>query len=146
MGPWHSRPIYLGRRSYPHSLEPRVSRSAPDGPPCRLNADRRCPQAIATGIAELHRRQRPRSYYMSSSNPSLEGAQARIRQTTVAEPPTFLDCSSPLQSTQNLPRNPRGDQYQQGSRCFVQSQANERPQVTTKVEPGVRSSQVLTTR
>ncbi len=111
MGPLRSRPIYLARYSYLHSSAPRVSRLAPDGPPCRLNADHRCLRAIATGIAELHHHRRPRSCYMSSLNGFLEGTQARIRQNAVTEPPTFLFCSSPLKSTQTFPGNPRGDQY-----------------------------------
>ena len=127
MGPLHWKPIYFGRQLYLHSSAQRVSRSARDGPPYRLNADHRCPRAIATGIAELHRHQRPRSCYMSSFNRLFEGTQARIRQNAVTEPPTFLFCNSPFKSTQKFPRNPRGDQYRQGSPRFVQSQASNGP-------------------
>ena len=127
MGPLHWKRIYFGRELYLHSSAQRISRSGRDGPPYRLNADHRCARAIATGIAELHRRQRPRSYYMPSLNRFLEGTQARIRQNAVTEPPTFLFCTPPFESTQRFPRNPRVDQYRQGSPCVVQSQASNVP-------------------
>ncbi len=131
-GPLHSTSISIDRYSYLHSSAHRLSRSVPDGPPCRLNAGHRCPRAIATGIAELHRRQCPRSCYMSSFQSVPRGHTSPYPSNCRSRGTHVPILQLPVDSHQNFPRNPRGDQYWQGSPCVVQSPASNGPKQKVK--------------